>query len=97
MFVVLDHICVHLVAGSISVNANAFIVVMLSEEANICHERFYALEGKVHFVSPAKCFLSRLNGERCKDVCVLGPHLVVVIDSTKETTHLQHVFRFLHL
>ncbi len=86
--VILDNTCSHLIAGSVSENLKQFIIVRKNKKTVSCHNFFHTFNGKVHFVSPAKFFLSKLTGERCKNVCVLGPHGVVVIQSTKETAHL---------
>ncbi len=64
-FVVLDNVDSHLVAGGISINVKGFIVVRVNKKAIMCHERFHAFEGKIHFRIPAKCFLPRLAGKRC--------------------------------
>ncbi len=95
-FVVFDNISSHLIAGSVSVNVKWFIMVGISKKAVLLYNSFHVFESEVHFVSPATCFF-RLTGERCKNVCMLGPHTVVVVDSTKETTRLWKVFWFLHL
>ncbi len=83
-FVILDNVRSHLVARGIAVNVKGFIVVRISKEAILYHKCFHAFEGKIHCRYPTKCFLSRFTGEGCKNVCMLGPHVLVMIDSTKE-------------
>ncbi len=60
-FVVLDDICSHLIAGSVSINVKWFIVVRISKKSVLGHNCFHSFEGKFYFVSPEKHFLSRLN------------------------------------
>ncbi len=86
--VVLKNICLHLIAGSISENVKGFILIRISKEAILCHKCFYMLEDKIHFGCSTKRFLSRFTGERCKDMYALGLHSMVVVDITKEATHL---------
>ncbi len=87
-FVILDNISFHSIAGSIGINENGFIVIRISKEAISFHKCFHAFKGMVHVGSPMKDFLSRLAGERCKNMCIWGPYVLVVVDSTKETVHM---------
>ncbi len=61
---------------------------------SLVQQEVSVFEGKIHFVGPIKGFLSRFTRERSKNVYMLWPYALVMIDSTKEAVHLQEIFCF---
>ncbi len=87
MFIILDDLSSHLIAGSIGINVKWFIVIRICQEAISCHKCFDVFKGKVNFGCPAKVFLPGLAGERYKNMCMLRQSALLVVDNTKKTVH----------
>ncbi len=96
-FVVLDNVSSHLIAGGIRVNVNGFIVNWICKEAISNHESLHLVESKDHFRYSTKVLLPRLIQKRCKNVRLLRPHALLLIENTKKILYLQKVLGFLNL
>lgn len=66
-------------------------MIKVGIDAVSCHDRFHKFECKVHFLFPLENFVARLGGKQ-SNVSALGPHILVMSNSTKKARHLLQFF-----